>query len=652
MNRIRILLPIIFCCIYFATSAQELFHESYNWGDPATIPNEYLNNKKINLFIKEVVEFTFEDDNFYEYDLEHKIVFINSDDEVKENNKIYIYYNQFSKVVHAKARVIKPGNEVVELDESKMLESYDEETGHQYKYFALEGLEKGNIIEVIHVIKRNPDYQGRRITIQEEDPIKRYEFDLFAPANLIFNFLVLNDTNTFVVDTLAENNHWTFYLDSVEGLEKEESAPYNLLLKQMIYKLDINLANNMRDISSYGKASQNIFNNLYSTLDKADLKALNKFIKSINTDKDSPIDDQIFHVENYVKNYINIVEYNAMELEKVSAIVENKTASAEGITRLLVNIYKLLEIDHQLVITSDRSKILFDQSFEAFNFLAAYLLYFPETKKFMSPDKFEYRYGIPPPDNTNNYGLFIKRIVLGEMESGLGKVKFIDPPGYALTHHNHYVTATINDDFTNVSLDVTTSSLGYFSAPLQPYIDLVSEDVRKEIAENSTDNYIPNSELNSWEYENISQDVIGKEPFIMKYDMTNSDLINEAGDKYLFKVGLLIGPQQELYSEKTRRLPVYDQYKRTFDRELTVIIPEGYKVVNADDLNIFAEYVVEGQQKLLFESTHTYEGNEIKVKIHEYYDQISYTVEEYPFYREVVNSASDFNKVTLALEKE
>ena len=84
---------------------------------------------------------------------------------------------------------------------------------------------------------------------------------------------------------------------------------------------------------------------------------------------------------------------------------------------------------------------------------------------------------------------------------------------------------------------------------------------------------------------------------------------------------------------------------------MTINIPEGYKVVNAGDLDIFAEYVVEGAQVLLFESKHTYEGGVIKVNIHEYYDQIEYTVEEYPYYRDVVNSASDFNKVVLILEK-
>ena len=650
MIKNSILSVFLLFTVFLSASGQDLFYETYDWGIPDSIPGSYQDKEKVTMFLKNVIEFAFQGDYFYEYDLKHKITFINSDDEVKQNNTIYLYYNQRSRIVSAKARVIKPNNEVLELDSTKMLDSYDEETGNKYKYFALEGLEKGSIVEVLDVIEKSPDYQGRRMFIQDEDSIVNYAFDLFAPSNLIFEFNVINDTNTIQRDTLIAN-HWLLKLQHIAGLEKEESAPYNALLKQLVYKLDRNTANNTRDISSYGQASQNIYSNIYQHLDKKDTKALAKFIKSIPLDKNSSLDDQIFQVENYVKNNINIADYSSNELKKISAIIENKNASGYGLTKLLANIYKSLGINHQIVLTCDRTEIPFDPKFEAFNYLRDYLIYFPKTKKFMSPEKFEYRYGLPYYKNANNYGLFVKRISLGEMQSGLGKIKFIPPAGYQQTHHDHFVTATINDDFSDVTLDVTTSSTGYFACPLQPYIDLISEDVLKKLMDDGVENYIPNSNINQWSYENVSWDVIGKEPFLTKYTITNSDLINEAGDIYLFKVGLLIGPQQELYSEKTRRLPVYDNYKRTFDRELRIIIPEGYVVKNPGDIDIFAEYIVDDVQRLQFNSTHTYDGNEIKISIHEYYDQIEYSVKEYPFYRKVVNSASDFNKVILAIVK-
>ena len=645
-------LLILLCLFVIGAESQQLFHEYYDWGDPMETPTDTSGQDVIVLFRKIVVEFHLDNEYFLEYNVNHDVKFINSDEAVENNNNIYLYYNRQSEIIDAKARLIKPGGKVIDFNNSKMLDSYDEETGDQFKYFALEGLEKGDIIETIHVKRRAPDYQGRRYTFQFDFPINRLEFDLFAPENLIFEFLVLNDTNSVFFDTLAENNHWQLYLDNIKAIENEDSAPYNIIRKQVIYKLDQNIANNLRDITSYGKASQIVFNNNYGSLEKADNKAIAKFVKEMNIERNLPMDEQIFLVENYVKNNINIVEMSSDELSSIPAIIKSKNASENGITKLLVNIYKALEIDHELVLTSDRTEVLFDQEFEAYVFLSDYLIYFPETKKFLSPSLFEYRYGLPAEKNTNNYGLFIKRITLGEMESGLGKIRFIDPPGYEATHHNHYVIANFSDDFNNVHLDMTTSSLGYFAAPLQPYIYRLSDELKKEIAENSAENYIPNGELNDWEYLNVDPADIGKKPFLTKLDITSSDLVDIAGDKYLFKAGLLIGPQQELYSEKSRRLPVYDSYKRMFDRELTINIPEGFKVMNAADLDIFQEYVVDGEQVLLFQSQHTYEGNVIKVMIHEFYDQIEYTLEQYPYYRDVVNSASDFNKVVLVIEKE
>ncbi|HPE57924.1 MAG TPA: DUF3857 domain-containing protein [Bacteroidales bacterium] len=650
MNK-QTLLLLILSFIIFGAESQQLFHEYYDWGEPMTMPADTAEQDMIQLFRKIAIEFHLEDPYFSEYDLLHDVKFINSDEAVEANNNIYLYYNRRAEIIDAKARLIKPSGKVIDFDNSKMLDSYDEETGDQFKYFAMEGLEKGDIIEVIHVVHRAPDYQGRRWIFQYDFPINRLEFDLFAPDNLIFEFLVSNDTNSVVTDTLAENNHWHFYIDNIEALDDEESAPYNTIRKQIVYKLDRNIANNLRDITSYGKASQIVFSNNYTSIEKADLKAVEKFLKEINVDRSSSLDEQIFKVENYVKNNINIIEMETEESTKLASVIKNKTASEDGITSLLVNLFKALGINHEIVLTSNRDDILFDKDFEAYVFLSDYLIYFPDTKKYLSPNQFENRYGLPASENTNNYGLFIKRVTLGDMESGLGKVKFIEPIGYEATHHNHYVTTDFSDDFNTVHVDMTTSSLGYFAAPLQPYIYRLSDELKEEIAEKSAENYIPNSELNSWEYINTEPEVIGKEPFLTRLDITSSDLVDVAGDKYLFKAGLLIGPQQELYSEKTRRLPVYDNYKRMFDRELTINIPEGYKVVNAGDLDIFAEYVVEGAQVLLFESKHTYEGGVIKVNIHEYYDQIEYTVEEYPYYRDVVNSASDFNKVVLILER-
>ena len=47
---------------------------------------------------------------------------------------------------------------------------------------------------------------------------------------------------------------------------------------------------------------------------------------------------------------------------------------------------------------------------------------------------------------------------------------------------------------------------------------------------------------------------------------------------------------------------------------------------------------------------HRLEGTKVIVDLYEFYDKQYIELEEYPPYRQVVNSAADFNKVKLILE--
>jgi len=627
------------------------YYKTYNLDSIYAYKSQSESNKVI-LLEKGVVEYIYEDNNLTQYDLKHIVAFINSSEEVENNNVKYIPYNGTSEIVDARARVIKPNNQIIELDKSKILESYDEETGYKYKYFALEGLDVGNIIEYYYVLKKNPYYYGTKKIIQEEYPILKYQFNLLAPKNLFFEFNLKNDTSKISTSINNEaKNNWTINLHNVPPLIDEEESPYNLLLKQFIYKLDRNTSRNLKDISSYGKASQNVYNNIYNSLDKSDIKSLNKFVKQIKIKDLKNIEESIYEIENYIKSNIHIVDYDSEELSKISSLIETKVASSHGITKLILNVLNSFNIKHQIVLTSDRTIIDFDKDFESFNYLEKYLIYFPDTKNYLAPDEFEYRYGLVPSQYTNNYGLFIKQISIGELKTGMGKVKFIEPYGYDKTHHNLIIKGAINEDFSQVDLNIKQSSLGYYASPIQPYLDLLSEDIKKDILDETMENFISNSTINKTNVVNGSASVINKEPLVLDFDISNTDLIDLAGNKFLFKIGSLIGPQVELYSENKRNLPVYDNYKRTFDREIEIEIPEGYQIKNLNDLKIKEEFVRDGETILIFSSDYIINSNVLKINIEEYYDQVYFDVDEYSDYRRVVNSASDFSKTILIIEK-
>ena len=134
-------------------------------------------------------------------------------------------------------------------------------------------------------------------------------------------------------------------------------------------------------------------------------------------------------------------------------------------------------------------------------------------------------------------------------------------------------------------------------------------------------------------------------------DVTTAKFNSSAGEKQLFKIGELIGPQVEMYAEKERTLPVDDDYARRFYREITVVLPAGVKVENLDALLFDKKLERDGKPILQFKSTYTLEGNTLKVIVDEFYKVSSLPLTDFETYKSVVNAAADFNKVTLVLGK-
>jgi hypothetical protein len=58
-----------------------------------------------------------------------------------------------------------------------------------------------------------------------------------------------------------------------------------------------------------------------------------------------------------------------------------------------------------------------------------------------------------------------------------------------------------------------------------------------------------------------------------------------------------------------------------------------------------------GTETMGFVSTYTLNGNELKIKLHEFYKQIAYPVTMIDEFKKVINASADFNKIVLILEK-
>lgn len=659
MKRFILLVFIIIFNLFTTNSfAQKTpFYEGYDWEEqPISGINldEFQDSDIVAFKDKRVNEFYYmEDNSLIEYSLIHKLYWVNSNDKIEEYNKVYLPYSSGSEVVKNKARVITKTGKILELDDSKILTSKDDETKKTYKFYALEGVEKGSFIEYYYVVKKYPTYTGSRITLQSDFDKQNIAFDLYAPTNLIFETKSYNDVPQVIKDTtLKEKNHWKLNIDKLKGLDKEEQAPYNAMHKYLIYKLKKNTVKPLNDVVSYSVASQNIYNSIYSKIDDKIKSKVTKFIASIDDVKNEDLTKQIRAIENYIKANLYIAKVKREDLEDVSSIIDNKVASEKGAMKLYSAIFNSLGIKHQIVLTSDRREMKFDKSFESYNFLQEYLIYFPKLKLYMAPTKLESRLGFPPGYLTDNYGLFIKQVTLSGFTSGVGYVKYIKPVNYDKTNYNLVMNVSFDpDDLTVTKLKMDRIMDGYYAVYVQPFMDIAKEEDKNDMIEGVIKSINPNLEIIEKKALHASSKDFGNKPLQIIATLRSEDYVDKAGNKYLFKIGSIIGPQQEMYQEKLRQLPVENEFERSYDRKIIVDIPDGYQFKNLEKINIDESYSKGDKELFMFKSSYELKDDQLIVSIKEYYNQNVIDVSLYEKYRTVINSAANFNKVTVVLEK-
>jgi len=647
----RILITLLF--VSQLAISQELFFKNYDWElAPNYSIKEGTTEDLIALKEKTVTEFAFEESNLVEYFLEHKILWLNSDDAIEEYNKIYLPFSSRAELQVNKARVITPDGKLMNLDKSKILTAKDDESGRTYKYFALEGITKGSFIEYMYVVKRPPSYTGKRVNLQSAFNKNNVEFDLFSPDNLVFAFKSFNGLLEVKKDTLTtEKLHWKLHVTNMKKLEKEYQAAYQASKQFLVYKLDKNLATNVKDIIAYNTISQNLYGSYYPEYSKNTQKLIDDFIKELKLAENAEEEAIIRRVDYYIKTTVFSQDVYNTELQDLDKILTNKVANETGVIKLYIAVLRTLNIAHELVLTSDRNDIKFDTNFEATNFLTDFLLYFSSSEKYLSPNASGTRYGFPMPYVMDNYGLFIKEVTVGDYKSAVSKIKYIKPVKVKNTVDTMDVTVDFNKENLNentVHFDRTFN--GYYAMNIQPFMHLIQGEKREELVDNFIENITKDLEITERKIVNGESELFGVKPLQFIVDFTTEAFVEKAGRKYLFKLGDLIGPQVQLYQEKERVLPLEEQFHRSYYRTLTINIPEGYKITNLEDINIDNSYAKDGKELFSFKSYYKLEGNKLIVTADEHYRENIIQVPLYEEYRTVINSAADFNKIVLLLE--
>jgi hypothetical protein len=389
---------------------------------------------------------------------------------------------------------------------------------------------------------------------------------------------------------------------------------------------------------------------MLTELKKEDEKALEKFVKTLGDNASKPLEERIKSIENKIKSSIQVNKDGGGDaLNELASILKVKVASHQGMTRLFLGVFSKLGIQCQPVITCSRETIKFDGEFDSWAYLDDYVLYFPETEKFLAPYVFEFRYPLIQPEFTAQQGLFIEPFQLGEVKSALSSISEIPAIDYSYNIDNLDIEVSFNEDLSSNQIRQKREFGGYNAAYFTPYYDMMSADQRVGMIEQLTKQTAPDAVIKKWTASPIPNSKANN--FLVDVDFQSTHFLEKAGPRVLFKIGQLIGPQIEMYRDEQRSAEVENDFNRLYDRIIKIQLPKGYQVKNLNDLKFNIAYTDQDKMPFLFKSDYVLKDNILEIRIEEYYKEIYAPLSRYEDFRKVVNAAADFNKITLVLEK-
>jgi hypothetical protein len=593
-------------------------------------------------------DYVLEDNQFIMYTTHHRIIYVNSNEAIEKHNRISISMNSTFELVELKARSINKEGKVVNFDKNNLKEVKGDKEDSRFRIFAVEGVELGSEIEFFFVRKME-SYLFERVFMQMDVPVKNSSFLLSCPPHLIFDFKSYLGFPDVKKTEVAEKNVFVASQENIPAMKKEEFSYYDCNRKRIEFKLAYNSARSKERMYTWDEAAKKFYARI-TTLTKDEDKAIEKFYKTINDNPSAKLEQRINNIEEKLKTSIQVdKEAAGPAVTDVASVLKYKIASNEGMTKLMTGVFNFAKIPVHIVLTCDREIVKFDGSFDTWGFLDEYLLYFPDTKGFLAPYLFEYRYPFIPTELAFNSGLFIEPFAMGALKSGLGTIQKIPAIDYTLNYDNLTMDISFSDDLSINNIKERRDFGGYNGRYLIPYYPRMSKEDKQRLVEELTKQTAPDATITNWSATVTKKDIY--ESFNVVADYSSTHFLEKAGPKLLFKVGELIGAQTEMYQENQRLTSIENDYNRLYDRIIKIRIPDGYTIKNPDDLKKEVRYSDNGNYPHAFLSSYSLNGNDLEIKLHEYYQEISAPLERYEDFRKVINAAADFNKVTLVLEK-
>lgn len=627
-----------------ASNSFEYTHSGYDW---AATPNlhelssEELEKSAVVVKDKRIFEYVYDNNSeLVLFHTMHKIVRVNDDQAIESYNKVFLPMSNVTDLVTLKARAIAADGTITDLKRENIKELENVRNLGNFKIFAIEGIGKGGELEYFYTTKSYVREPYDSDIFQTDTQTKEAVIEIISPQNLHF---IAKGYNGFPTPELVRNDSIRILKGVVKNMPpllEENYAMYRANLMKVAYKLAGNKGISKKEPLYGWAAAADWFKSIIYTASESTEKEIKSLLEKekIDTLKGEA---QIIALESYIKENITLTQGGGAEVLNVGKILVNKYASEVGVARLFAAILEASEIEHELVLTSNRYNSKFDKEFEDWNNFTEIMFYFPKYDKYVMPAAFQFRFGAPPYQLANNYGLFVK-------DEKTWSLKEIKMPKAEESTNKIAADISFDEEF-NVVLDMEYGWTGYRATEFRMIYDIQKEEfIDSRVKSGIADAKVLTTEVDNVDLKDSS---IPNKPFTIKSQLEANSLIEKAGKSYLFKLGEVIGEQVELYQKHERQNQIDMPYPTYYRRSMSFKIPDGYRLEGLEDVKIDKFVKEKGEKVNRFISDYTIKDDVVTITADEYYNKISMEKKDYEAFREVINAAADFNKVVLVFEK-
>lgn len=642
MKKKFLVLKILLIVSYFNTYSQSYLNIDWDSDKTIIFPSDndlygIFNNHYVEYFKSKFTE------EVYVYETRHTKTKINRINNPLDNEIIISKIN-VSEIVDVRAKIINQDTIIsYGFDEMKKMINSDN-SDENYNNYKLPNLDEGDIVEIMYTVKKDFNFNGNKI-IEESYPILLSKFILIE-NNFKSNIKIYNSNNSFVSDIIFDGKKSKQII--FNNLNATANEQYSTPIANKI-KISYQCYENRDDVSQieyWGNLVQNVSELFFPKTVNEKAEEILREIK--NGYVKIPWNElKIANaIDEYIKNNFVISDEDDPKLNDIEYILNNKISNDFSIIQVYSSLFKEADIEYEVAISCNRYFLKFDPELFDPNQLREFLIFLPNQEKYISPNRVEYRVSEAPEDLLGNYGIFIDK----DLDYYFSEITLFDQDFSQIKKN---IEVNISRNLNKTKINESRLFSGYWAITNRNYIYLSENEKTDFLVDFFTVNGLDNKKVSNYNIKNfdISHNTYNT-PLEITSTISTSDLIEEKEGLTYLKIGKVIGLQSNLFDEKERINPIEINFPNSYDYNIKVNIPRGYKIVDFSELNKSKEYIsVDGNSTAKFLSKATVNGNVLNINIKEYYKELRYSKKRYQEFREVINAAAKFYESSVRIEK-